>query len=296
MSLGPTAQNALKAVLQGITGDLDITRQTAVRDSFEQAQNDWRVKISLAPNATYLYKDPAASILKPLSDTGGVIFPYTPQIQMNYAANYDATDITHSNYKIFQYRNSAIDGITITGTFTAQDTAEANYMLAVIHFFRSVTKMFYGQDSDPRLGTPPPVCYLSGYGTFQFNNHPMVINSFNYNLPDKVDYIRAQVISPGDPTNDASQGNKSTDDKGKTKTPGALQQLARLGLQLLPGGSAPPPVFSPPKPGKFADATYVPTEMQIIINAYPIVSRNDISNNFSLSKYATGELTRGGIW
>jgi hypothetical protein len=38
------------------------------------------------------------------------------------------------------------------------------------------------------------------------------------------------------------------------------------------------------------------------IGAVPVVTRNDISNNFSLEKYATGQLLRGtkrqggGIW
>ena len=42
--------------------------------------------------------------------------------------------------------------------------------------------------------------------------------------------------------------------------------------------------------------------MQIQLTAVPIVTRNDISNNFSLAKYGTGELLRGtkrsggGIW
>jgi hypothetical protein len=51
-----------------------------------------------------------------------------------------------------------------------------------------------------------------------------------------------------------------------------------------------------------SDATYVPTKMQIAITCIPIVTRNDISNNFSLKKYATGELLQGskhnggGIW
>jgi hypothetical protein len=42
--------------------------------------------------------------------------------------------------------------------------------------------------------------------------------------------------------------------------------------------------------------------MQIQISAVPIVTRNDISNKFSLTEYATGKLLRGtqrqggGIW
>jgi hypothetical protein len=74
-------------------------------------------------------------------------------------------------------------------TFTAQDTGEANYLLAVITFFKSVTKMFYGQDAE--RGAPPPLVYLSGLGEYQFNEHPCVVSQFNYNLPSDADYIRA---------------------------------------------------------------------------------------------------------
>jgi hypothetical protein len=74
--------------------------------------------------------------------------------------------------------------------FTAQNTNEANYLLAVIHFFRSVTKMFYGS-SDPNRGSPPPLVFLTGLGSYQFAQHPCVVSSFTYNLPDGVDYIRA---------------------------------------------------------------------------------------------------------
>ena len=48
--------------------------------------------------------------------------------------------------------------------------------------------------------------------------------------------------------------------------------------------------------------TYVPTKIQISLTAYPIVTRNDISNKFSLKDYATGSLLQGsrrnggGIW
>jgi hypothetical protein len=72
-------------------------------------------------------------------------------------------------------------------TFTAQSTSEANYLLAVITFFKSVTKMFYGQDAE--RGAPPPLTYLSGLGEYQFNEHPCVITQFNYTLPGDVDYI-----------------------------------------------------------------------------------------------------------
>ena len=75
-----------------------------------------------------------------------MLFPYTPTINTSYRANYSAVDITHSNYKGYFYQNSSVEPVTISCPFTAQSTAEAEYLLAVIHFFKSVTKMFYGQD------------------------------------------------------------------------------------------------------------------------------------------------------
>jgi hypothetical protein len=302
MAISPFARDFIRSQLTGLAGlegDIISTQKSATENQFEQAQNDWRVKLSLAPGATYLYnaddgKGSQAGILAPLANTKGVIFPYTPQIQVSYAASYEATEPVHSNYKIYQYRNSSVDQINITATFTAQDTNEANYLLAVIHFFKSVTKMFYGRDEIPLNGTPPPLCFLSGLGTFQFNNHPLVISNFSYTLPDKVDYIRAQVVSP--PVAPIDTPTPTGGFVGPIQPPNLIQRFARLGLALLPGGEATPTVFSPPRPGKFSDATYVPTQMQIQLTAYPIVSRNVIRNKFSLKDYANGELIKQGIW
>ncbi len=249
---------------------------------------DWRVRLSLAPGANYLYKASDPGILLPLNATNGVIFPYTPAISVVYAAQYDPFELTHSNYKSYNYKSSSVDQISITCEFTAQDTFEANYLLAVIHFFRSVTKMFYGQDEKPDLGTPPPLCYLSGLGAFQFDKHPLAITSFNYSLPTDVDYIRA--------THTTTSGgvNKSASNSGITPTIAQIRGAPTGGntgspkWQTNTGGSVTP--------------TYVPTKMQIQLSAVPIVSRNDISRAFSLRKYATGDLLRGskrnggGIW
>ena len=262
--------------------------------SFQKAK-DWRVRISLAPNSNYLYNAPSPGILAPLSaktGTGGVIFPYTPNVTVTYAAGYDATDIAHSNYKVFQYKSSSVDTISITGDFTAQDTNEANYMLAVIHFFRSVTKMFYGQDNNPKNGVPPPLCYLSGFGTYQFDNHPMAITNFTYATPTDVDYIRA-----GSMTNMPGQT--------VTQQPNILNSIASAASvvrQLASGLTVRAPNFQTQNSAINSDATYVPTKISIAITAIPVVSRNDISNTFSLEKYATGQLLQGskrnggGIW
>jgi NDP-sugar pyrophosphorylase family protein len=41
---------------------------------------------------------------------------------------------------------------------------------------------------------------------------------------------------------------------------------------------------------------FVPTKMKMSITCYPVVSRNQVSNEFSLRDYATGALVKGGFW
>lgn len=251
---------------------------------------DWRVRLSLGPGAKYLYKSENPGLLAPLKDTNGIIFPYTPAISIDYVANYEAPDLAHTNYKIFQYKNSSVESVNIVADFTAQDNREAGYVLAVIHFLRSVTKMFYGQDQDPIRGTPPPLCYLSGLGAFQFDNCPLVITRFFYSLPNDVDYIRTGSSVTGSGTNLAAYQLKVN-----TSTV-SNRRLGAAGLQ--PGGGLKAPQF---QNLSNTQATYIPTKMQFQITAFPIVVREQISNEFSLSAYAQGKLAsatdkRGGIW
>ena len=240
---------------------------------------DWRVKLSLATGANYLYKASKPGILAPLAATDGVVFPYTPTVNTSYVANYDGVLPTHSNYRIQQYSSSSVEQVTVTADFTAQDTFEANYMLACIHFFKSMTKMFYGQDENPTRGTPPPLGFFYGLGAFQLDNHPVAITNFTYNLPNNVDYIRAT--------------NSDTSSSGKFATENLI------GGQIQPGGNRPPATFTDTPDQAI---TYVPTKITLSISCVPVISRNTISNDFSLKEYATGKLMRGsqnnkpGIW
>lgn len=289
----PTAPAAVEAE----SDETDIIVAQTVQGSFDQANfgaySDWRVRLALAPGANYMYAGPNPGIMQPLQATNGVIFPYTPKITVSYAANYDASELTHSNYKIFQYSNSSIDSVTLTCDFTAQDVYEARYLLAVIHFFRSMTKMFYGQDMYPIRGTPPPLCYMFGLGGYQFAAHPLVINNFNYNLPDDVDYIKT---TAPDPTNGA--GGDWLERLAGVDIVTQIQQ-DRLGDKVSTGGIPPPPKFNNvPKD----ITTWVPTKIQMTIGCYPMISRNQVSNYFSLNDYASGKLVKGttrpggGMW
>jgi hypothetical protein len=153
---------------------------SSTRFSSKSGQKDWRVNIF---SPIILQSD----ALAPLAHTNGMIFPYLPTITFSSSASYDAIAPTHSNYPFYAYKNSRVDDITITGSFTVQDQKEGVYWLAVMHFLRTVTKMYEGRG--PNLGNPPPICTLNGYGDFVFNNVSCVIKQFSIYFQKDVDYI-----------------------------------------------------------------------------------------------------------
>lgn len=252
---------------------------------------DWRVKLRLAPQASYLYKAAQPGILQPLTVTDGIIFPYTPSIDTQYKANYSQYDLTHSNYRGYFYQNSYVDAINMRCTFTAQSTSEADYLLATIHFLKSVTKMFYGQDAE--RGAPPPLVYLTGLGEYQFNEHPCLVQAFNYNLPADVDYIRAG--SPNiNNTNLSLRRDKQTSFAGGLLGGFVSSAVNRLLNAGVPKGG----MYSPPGPPTLGTnrPTYVPTKMEISISLLPIQSRSQVSKQFSVKGFANGDLLKGGFW
>lgn len=255
---------------------------------------DWRVRISLAPGSTYLYNAPETEqgILAPLNGTNGVIFPYTPKIDIGYKATYSSADLTHSNYKNYFYQSSSVDSVRISGSFTAQDTVEAQYLLAVIHFFRSATKMFYGQDA--QRGAPPPLLFITGLGEYQFNNHPCVLTNFEYSLPSDVDYIRAG--SPNNNGTDLLKRRTSTQNNLPTNPiSGALSRLSQLfsGQGIQKGGIV---YQNAPSNLSKNSPTYVPTKIDIALSLFPVVTRNQASRQFSLKQFANGDLVKQGFW
>ena len=143
---------------------------------------DWRVKLSLPK------KFAESEIMKPLVNTGGMMFPYTPTIILSHSANYNQVAPIHNNYPFFAYQNSQVDQLVITGQFYSQNGLEASYWVACLHYLRTVTKMQHGADNDGR-GNPPPVVELSGYGDYVFNRVPCVIVNFTVDMPNEVDYI-----------------------------------------------------------------------------------------------------------
>lgn len=155
-------------------------------DTPSKPPEDWRVKISMAPPTAKLFYE-GSGIMSPLKATKGLVFPTTPTVTVTHQANYNSAQLTHNNYKSYFYQGSDVASITIAGEFTAQTITEANYVNGAIHFLRACTKMFFGTSS--YAGNPPPMVFLSGYGSNYFPNVPCVITNFSHTMPNDVDYI-----------------------------------------------------------------------------------------------------------
>ena len=149
------------------------------------SRDDWRVRISCDWS---IFNSP---LFNRLEETGGVVWPYIPQVTLGTKANYSTAESTHNNYPFYAYKNSMVDDITISGDFSAENTLDAAYWIAATTFFRTATKMFFGQGEN--AGNPPIICQLNGYGGSMFNNIPVIVKSFSVDLADDVNYIKCDV-------------------------------------------------------------------------------------------------------
>ena len=233
------------------------------------ANSDWRVRLSI-PGGTIF---DSSSIFAPLKSAGGLVFPYTPSINIGSSAKYSAIDPVHNNYPFQAYQNSAPDAITITAPFFVEDAVQAQYWIAAVHFLRSATKMFSG-DSSP-AGNPPPILSLNGYGEYVFKNVPVVVTNFTVSLDASSDYI--STISTGGTQNllGAAAGLAN-------QIPGAQA----LGAILGAGSSLLTSALS--STGGATGGSHVPTKSSFTIGLQTVYSRESV-RTFSLQKFVNGD-------
>lgn len=164
-----------------------FSSQSGATEIASTPENDWRVRIRLQSQNTYdvlLGENPFVNLLKARN---GVVWPYTPSLTLSTKANYTSIDTVHSNYPLYAYKNSSVDDIQISGEWSVEKIEDAENWIAATLFFRTVTKMFFGQS--PNSGNPPPICVLDGYGASVFQNVPVIVKSFSVDFKDDVHYI-----------------------------------------------------------------------------------------------------------
>ena len=168
------------------------------------AQTDWRVRLTVPTANTYLRQilfgdgtkqnktkgGTKYNMLSKLSDTGGILFPLTPNVIVQHQAAYNPMATVHNNFPFYAYQNSETSNMTIVGEFPVQNQDDAQSWVATLHFLRTVTKSYFGDQTGPdKKGTPPPVLLFEYMGEHGFNKVPVILRDYTIQLPDDVDYI-----------------------------------------------------------------------------------------------------------
>jgi hypothetical protein len=242
-------------LLTDIAGSVFNINFNGTDGSTIKAEDDWRVRISMAkPTADLFYNRVDNAILRPLSETSGVVFPYTPSLTVTHSAKYGTTSLTHSNYSSYSYESSEVAAINISGEFTVQNIKEGLYLMAVVQFFRTVTKMFFGGDMN--AGSPPPMVFLDGFGPAYLPHVPCVVTSFSHTMPSEVDYVSVPV--------------------GASISNNASGTILGAPTQNMGG-----PVR-------------LPTSSTITVSLQPVYSRQNVARNFTLDRFSRGALIQNG--
>lgn len=269
--IGPDAtanKAASKTTLSGAATSLVssiIDNVTSLLDTPPPTENmDRRARLRPKPGAeTYVYgsADTKGGLLSVLRYTNGMIFPTTPTISESHAVTYSAYSPTHTISKFNTYERTENVAINISGDYFVTNASEARYLLACIHFIRSVTKMDFGINSETR-GTPPPVLLFSAYGNFMYNDIPVLIKGATFTMEPDVDYIQVPLFG-----NDSSMRGDMM----------SAQEFFRVDID---------------KP----DRVWVPTRMTIALTLEQQTTPEWLINKFDLNSFKRGELlTKGGI-
>jgi len=130
---------------------------------------------------------PTTGPLAVIQQTGGLIFPYTPQISETVSIQYKGYDLTHSNesYNSYVKTDNAIISLGEL-TWTADTQENALYLLGVIHFFRSYSLMDFGRN---KSGKPPSPMWFTAYGSSLYSKVPVLLEGYDFVLPPNVDYV-----------------------------------------------------------------------------------------------------------
>jgi hypothetical protein len=199
-------------------------------------------------------RDPS-NLLFPLWSTGGVLFPYTPSLSSGNVAEYDQHQFIHSIYGYNAYIRSYPKPIAIEAEFTAQTNDEALYLLAVLQFFRSVTKSYFGVNPYNKAGTPPPTLHFNYLGDYQYNNTPVIVKDFSFTFPPDIDYVAVNTVNN-------------------------LLYSPSIGVAL--------------PASKNNGFTYVPTHLSVSLEMEVQFIPLTLRNNFDLDKFRQGQLLNRG--
>lgn len=224
---------------------------------------------------SYVYGDldgREPSLLSFLRASNGMVWNYTPNISEQRTVNYEMDQPVHTNSGFNNYKNTSNTVITIQGTFMAGTATEAMYLLACIHFLRSVSLMDFGRQAlysaDRQIsvpGAPPPVLLLSAYGRYIYNDIPVILKSYSFNYADDVSYVQVPVDSSTDNFNISASSSRSF-----------FSLLRKNGYMNK------------------EDEVWVPQKMQITIQLEQQPTPDFMTKEFNLNSFKRGDMLRKG--
>lgn len=245
--------------------------------------NDWRVRLSLSNWSSFR----SSPVLKPLKDAGGLIFPYTPTIGISSGATYNGISTVHTNYTFQAYKSSEPGTISIVAPMYVEDPEQGLYWIAMVHYLRSLTKMFSG--ADPKAGNPPPVIMLNGYGNYVFKNVPVVVKRMSISLNAECDYIGVEVFgSAAGELQGITDSIGGLSDSLGSVIPGIGGVTGAIGSIAGGVGQVAGLLGTFGIGGKTSGGiSRVPTKSSFQIELQPVYSRDSV-RKFSLDRFVTG--------
>jgi hypothetical protein len=198
---GPITANALSGFTVSPSGQNISQDQQALVDfattsaglalGFSPQANNATSPTGLNQTGGSIYS--SSNPLYPLTQTGGLVFPYNPTISESLSTKYDMTELTHTNESIHAFKNNDNVRIALSDcVWTSETFDQAIYTLGVIHFFRSYRLMDFGRG---KTGRPPTPMWFSAYGNFMYTNLPVLIERVDFSFPADIDYVG--VPNPG---------------------------------------------------------------------------------------------------
>jgi hypothetical protein len=122
-----------------------------------------------------------------------VKFIASPRVGESRQASYTEVNITHHPGSILKYDKTSSRSWTVGVRLISRTQQEASDNQKILNTVRAWVMPYYGagtaKSSPELLGAPPPVLRFSGYGKKNISPVPVVLESYNTNWPNDIDYI-----------------------------------------------------------------------------------------------------------
>ena len=174
--------------------ELNQASSPSVKNSGFNEPYDWRARLRPkrgGQNRFYSAIGAGDYLMRPIKESNGLVWKYTPTIALSGMANYSPHSGQGMQYPVRSYQDSTPTDIIVSGTFSANDIYEARYLLAVFTFFKIATKGDFGDIAVAKetAGAPPPVLLFEYMGDHMFYKVPVIVSSYSLTMDNDVDYV-----------------------------------------------------------------------------------------------------------